>query len=162
VEGALHAGAASLGWDCAFVGPGPGILGSESALGHGGMSALAAAHAALSLGCEVVLAPRLSAGDPRERHRGLSHHTRTVMGMLLAPVTIALPEPVSDEAAGELEEALAATRHRRWAADVADLLESYAASGLPATTMGRSIEEDPDFFAAALAAGAVLAAALDT
>ena len=35
----------------------------------------------------------------------------------------------------------------------------YAASGLPATTMGRSLPQDPLFFAAALAAGAALAAA---
>jgi hypothetical protein len=35
-------------------------------------------------------------------------------------------------------------------------LDAYAASGLPARTMGRGIEEDPDFFAAALAGGALL------
>jgi hypothetical protein len=35
-------------------------------------------------------------------------------------------------------------------------LEGYAASGLPAKTMGRTIEEDPLFFAAALAAGGAL------
>jgi hypothetical protein len=36
-------------------------------------------------------------------------------------------------------------------------LDAYAASGLPATTMGRSLAEDPLFFAAPLAAGALLA-----
>jgi hypothetical protein len=35
-------------------------------------------------------------------------------------------------------------------------LAGYAASGLPARTMGRGIEEDPLFFAAPLAAGAAL------
>ena len=38
------------------------------------------------------------------------------------------------------------------------LLEAYLDSGLPATTMGRTLREDEDFFRAALAAGAVLAA----
>jgi hypothetical protein len=33
----------------------------------------------------------------------------------------------------------------------------YASSGLPDRTMGRSIEEDPLFFRAALAGGVVLA-----
>ena len=65
------------------MGPGPGILGSASALGHGGLAALANAHAALALGSAVVLVPRLSSADPRERHRGLSHHTDTVLRMLL-------------------------------------------------------------------------------
>ena len=40
--------------------------------------------------------------------------------------------------------------------DEADL-EGYASSGLPARTMGRSIEDDELFFKAALAGGAVLA-----
>ncbi len=40
-------------------------------------------------------------------------------------------------------------------------LEGYGAAGLPAGTMGRTLHEDPLFFAAALAAGAVLGQALD-
>ena len=43
-----------------------------------------------------------------------------------------------------------------WRRGEADL-EGYAAAGLPARTMGRSIEEDPAFFSAALTAGSVLA-----
>jgi hypothetical protein len=36
-------------------------------------------------------------------------------------------------------------------------LAAYAASGLPTRTMGRDLEEDPLFFAAALASGRALA-----
>ena len=36
-------------------------------------------------------------------------------------------------------------------------LPGYGASGLPATTMGRTLQEDPTFFGAALACGTVLA-----
>jgi hypothetical protein len=36
-------------------------------------------------------------------------------------------------------------------------LEGYRQSGLPARTMGRDLDEDPEFFAAALAAGTALA-----
>ena len=53
------------------------------------------------------------------------------------------------------EPGLARHDWRRGAAD----LDGYAASGLPTGTMGRSIAEDPEFFAAALAAGTVLAGA---
>ena len=35
--GALHHGLRALGWDAAVCGPGPGIVGSGSSLGHGGM-----------------------------------------------------------------------------------------------------------------------------
>lgn len=152
VAGALDAAANSLGWDAAIVGPGPGIIGSETRLGHGGMAALDSAHAALSLGLPTLLSPRLSAADPRERHRGVSHHTLTVMELLLGGVRVPLPDG-NPKVASRL--ALAAGDRHRLHATPADI-EGYTASGLPARTMGRGIEEDPLFFAAALAAGAAL------
>ena len=132
--GGLHAGLTELGWDAAIAGPGPGVLGSATALGHGGIAALDSAHAALALGCRTILVPRMSSGNRRARHWGVSHHTRTVLDLVLKPVEVAMP---ADED-----------------------LEGYLASGLPATTMGRSAEEDPTFFLAALAGGRVLAEAI--
>ena len=93
---ALYAGARR--YDAVVAGPGPGILGSASALGHGGLVALDTAHAALALGAPTLLAARMSEADPRERHQGLSHHTRTVRELLLAPVLV--PEPKGDELEG--------------------------------------------------------------
>jgi hypothetical protein len=142
VAGAIHAGLTELGWDAAIAGPGPGILGSATALGHGGMAALDTAHAALALGCSTILVPRMSEGDPRERHRGISHHTDTVLRLLLRPVVLAMPEGYES-----------GRGHRVGAAD----LDGYRASGLPARTMGRDIDEDELFFRAALAGGSVLA-----
>ena len=143
--GALEHGLGQLGWDVAICGPGPGIIGSSSALGHGGMAALDSAHAALGLGCPTVVVARMSEADERPRHRGVSHHTRTVLELLLGKVTVVLPEGRSETVDGSHE-------LRRAAAD----LEGYRASGLPARTMGRTLGEDPLFFAAALAAGRVL------
>ena len=154
--GALDA-AAALGWDAAIVGPGPGIIGSDTAYGHGGMAALDSAHAALSLGLATVLSPRLSSSDPRERHLHLSHHTATVLELLLGEVKVAMPTidaPGSAEAGRQLKNA---TQGRHELCPEPVDLESYAASGLPVTTMGRSIAEDPLFFAAPLAAGTFLA-----
>jgi hypothetical protein len=153
VVGALDAGASQLGWEAILVGPGPGIIGSDTAFGHGGMAALDNAHAALSLGFPTLLSPRLSAADPRERHRGLSHHTRTVLGLLLGGVTVAVPED-EPEAAGAVSEA-AVGRHQLAPAPAP--AGEYAASGLPARTMGRGLEDDELFFAAPLAAGTALA-----
>jgi hypothetical protein len=144
--GGLHAGLTSLGWDGAIVGPGPGILGSATALGHGGIAALDNAHAALALGATTVVVPRMSSGDPRERHQGLSHHTRKVLELMLRPAIVALPP-------GEAPQLPGAHEARTGEAD----LEGYRASGLPATTMGRGIDEDELFFRASLAGGSVLA-----
>ena len=94
---------------------------------------------------------------------------------MLAPVRVPVPEvgvegwPLLDEAAepapdsAEPQAALddlievAGGKHDIAVHEVD--LRGYAASGLPATTMGRSLPQDPLFFAAALAAGAALAAA---
>jgi hypothetical protein len=147
--GALDA-AAKLGWDAALVGPGPGIIGSDTAYGHGGMVALDSAHAALSLGLPTAISPRLSSADPRDRHRGLSHHTRTVLDLLLAPVDLPVPEEASD--------LVADSRHALHHVSVD--LSGYETAGLPTKTMGRDLKEDPLFFAAPLAAGAFLARSL--
>jgi hypothetical protein len=145
--GALAYGFGWLRWDAAVCGPGPGIIGSGSRLGHGGLAALDSAHAALALGARTLLVPRMSSGDPRPTHRPLSHHTRTVLELLLREVIVAMAD-------GE-EIPLARDRHdwRRHSAD----LEGYAASGLPATVMGRSLSDDPVFFTTTLAGGGVLA-----
>jgi Protein of unknown function (DUF3866) len=160
VAGALDAAAARLGWEAIVAGPGPGIIGSETRLGHGGIAALDTAHAALALGMPTLLSPRLSSADPRDRHRGVSHHTLTVMRFLLGAVEVPIPtaEPIATaqlaESVAQLAQA-AGWRHRLREAP-ADLA-GYTASNLPARTMGRTIADDPLFFAAALAAGRRLA-----
>ena len=191
--GALHHGLRTLGWDAAVCGPGPGIVGSGSSLGHGGMVALDSAHVALALGCPTLLVARMSSSDQRERHRGISHHSLTVLDLLLEPVTVALPagmrSPVGADLRAGLGPVFASARSSRAGKDSPALAEranrvaaveppatdrpvrlarhdwhrarvdlpAYAASGLPAETMGRDILADPLFFAAALAGGGVLA-----
>ena len=153
VVGAIDAAVASLGWDAVLVGPGPGIIGSETRLGHGGIIALDNAHAGLALGLPTAICPRLSASDPRERHRGLSHHTCTVLELLLAPVDVPLPDDATDLVAA-IEE-LSGHNHRPQLVRYA--LAAYSASGLPTRTMGRDLDDDPLFFAAPLSAGRYLA-----
>jgi Protein of unknown function (DUF3866) len=152
VIGALQAAAGPLGWDAVIAGPGPGIVGSGSELGHGGMAALDTAHASLILGLETLVAPRMSSADPRPRHGELSHHTATVLRMLLANVRV----PAPDGSLDELRQACG-DRHEIWPREAA--VDEYAASGLPTTHMGRELADERLFFAAALASGDALAAA---
>ncbi len=176
--GALHHGLHTLGWDAAICGPGPGIVGSSSSLGHGGMSALDSAHTAIALGAQTLLVARMSSADERPRHRGLSHHTLTVLDLLLEPLTVALPAGIRSPAGADLRASLgtvfgsAAERvkpqmeldvdrparmaRHDWRRAPVDM-PAYLASGLPAKTMGRVLLEDPLFFGAALAGGTVLA-----
>jgi hypothetical protein len=181
--GAIHHGIRTLGWDAAVCGPGPGIVGSGSPLGHGGLHALDSAHAALALGAPTMLVARMSSADARPRHRGVSHHTLTVLDLLLAPVTVALPAGIRSPAGADLRATLgsvfgsstgrgrpqlaldvdrptdrgpAGLARHDWRRAPIDL-PAYLASGLPAVSMGRELVQDPLFFAAALAGGAALA-----
>jgi hypothetical protein len=173
LTGGIDAAARGLGWEAIVAGPGPGILGSATRLGHGGIAALDAAHAALALGLATLVCPRLSSSDERPRHRGLSHHSAAVLELLLAPVRVPVPEaelegwPLLDSEAPEggsaqaaLDDLIEICRGRHDLAVEPIDLDGYAASGLPTETMGRSIEQDPLFFAAPLAAGRALAGAV--
>jgi Protein of unknown function (DUF3866) len=134
--------ARAIGTDVAVSGIGPGIVGTGTRLGHGGMAAAQALSATLELGGEAVLALRLSEGDPRPRHRGLSHHTHAVLSLwggsyhLPWPKGCPIDHPVT-EGATEIDVS-------RWRDDCA---------GLTLEHMGRGPDDDPWFFASAYAAG---------
>jgi hypothetical protein len=134
--------AASAEHDAAVCAIGPGIVGTGSFLGHGGLAAAEAANAAAALGGSPVLAPRVSAVDERERHRGVSHHTRAVLSLCLGEVAVAWPAGLP-----------APAPEPRVEVDVDGWEEACA--GLPLSHMGRGPTDDPWFFAAAFAAGRV-------
>jgi hypothetical protein len=135
------------GADILLCGIGPGIVGTATPYGHGGMSAAFALNAACALGGDPVLAPRISSADPRRRHRGISHHMQSVLRATLEECRVALPESAGDLTFQELPE-----RHGY-------LRTPYTASGLEERfgltfeSMGRGYRDDPVFFDAA--AGAV-------
>jgi hypothetical protein len=131
------------------------------------MAALDSAHAALALGLPTIVAPRLSSSDPRPRHRGLSHHTETVLELVLGTVSVPVPEvdlegwPTGEDSADmpSVLDALHRTCAERHDVSVHPVdLAGYAESGLATKTMGRELADDPLFFAAALAGGHALAA----
>ncbi len=117
------------GMDAAVCSVGPGIVGTGTALGHGGVAAAQAVNATAALGGRAVLAPRVSEADPRPRHRGLSHHTVAVLRLCLEPPLF--PAEEEFKASGWRE----------------------ACEGLPLSHMGRGPDDDPAFFAAAFSAG---------
>ena len=131
--------AGARGADAIVCAVGPGIAGTGSSLGHGATSLAEAANAARALGGDPILAVRVSERDPRERHRGVSHHTRDVLA--LTSLTAAWPAGV--EAPDWLQP--------RVEVDAASWQE--ACKDLPLDHMGRGPDEDPVFFAAAFAAG---------
>jgi Protein of unknown function (DUF3866) len=133
--------AGAAGFEAVVCAIGPGIVGTGSWLGHGGVAAAEAANAASALGGLPVLAVRYSDADTRERHHGVSHHTRAALALCPGRAAVAWPDGL--EAPAWLEP--------RELVDVSGWEEACA--GLPLSHMGRGPAEDPGFFAAAFAAG---------
>jgi len=139
VAGALTQ-AVARGAEVVVCGIGPGIVGSGSRWGHGGLAVAEAANVAHALGGRPVVAPRVSFGDDRERHRGLSHHTRSALSLCLGDVRVAWPRGLEPP-------------------DGIDVVEvdvdgwEPACAPLSLSHMGRGPDADPWFFAAAYAAG---------
>ena len=133
--------AASEGFDAAVCSVGPGIVGTASRFGHGAAAAAVAANATRALDGVAVLAARVSDADARDRHRGVSHHTRAVLELAFDWPVVAWPR------GWEAPDGIASLTE----VDTAGWREALA--GLPLSHMGRGPDEDPRFFEAAYAAG---------
>lgn len=141
--------ARARGAEVVICGIGPGIVGTGTRLGHGGMAAASAINAALELGGTPVLALRISERDTRERHRGVSHHSDAVLSLWGGSYRVAWPQ------ACPFEHPIAE------GAEVVDVTGwQDACDGLPLSHMGRGPDDDPWFFAAAFAAGRLARAML--
>jgi Protein of unknown function (DUF3866) len=140
---------AGAGMDAVVCAVGPGVVGTGSRYGHGGLAAAEGVIAARSLGASPVMAPRVSEADSRDRHRGLSHHTRAALDLIGGPVAVAWPDGL--EAPDDVDDLEVV--------DVSGWQE--ACTDLPLSHMGRGVDDDPWFFAAAFAAGRLARARRD-
>jgi hypothetical protein len=148
VPSALGLAAHVLHADAVVVGMGPGVVGTGTRLGTTGIEVAPILDAVDALGGTPVLCVRASDGDQRDRHRGVSHHTRTVLS-LAHTVPLVAPEP--DEVAELPGVRVVRPPEGPTAAELFQQLDLHV------TTMGRTVDEDPLFFAAAAAAGRLLA-----
>jgi hypothetical protein len=147
-----------LGAEVIVVADGPGNLGTETTWG---VSALASGHAlmaASTLHGRPIPALRVSFADERERHRGVSHHSLTILGDV-CKVGVDLPVPaLADETQRRtIWDALRSRRleetHHLVEVDGQPAVEELRTRGIEVRSMGRGIDDDPAFFLAAGAAG---------
>lgn len=139
--------------DVVIVAMGPGVVGTSTALGFTAIEQGQVLDAAAALGGRGVACLRVSFADERERHRGVSHHTLTALRVAARePADVVVPAIA--EAETLLEELRdVGHRHRLHVVDPGPGMELLRGSGLRLTSMGRSIHEIPETFAAAVAAG---------
>ena len=144
--------------DVIVVGDGPGNTGTNTTWGATDVESAMALNAAAILGGRPVAALRLSFADPRDRHRGVSHHALTALSrVVLVPSHVAVPT-VSDERRRStvwdaLKKARLEERHQLVEATGQPALDLLRERGIDVESMGRVVEEDPEFFLAGGAAG---------
>jgi hypothetical protein len=170
VHSALLAARLVVAADVAIVTQGPGNLGTGTKWGFSGVAVGEAVNAAALLLGRPVGALRVSAADPRPRHRGLSHHSVTAYGQVaLRPAELVVPAlpPDGDGDAGSRSlaplhsaivqgiESLVAPAgiHAAVHVSVDGLFEALAANPVKLSSMGRGLEQDPAAFLASAAAG---------
>jgi hypothetical protein len=140
------------------VADGPGNLGTDTTWG---VSALASGHAlmaAATLGGRPIPALRVSFADERERHRGVSHHSLTILAdVCKVDVNVPVPVLADDEQRAAVWDALRSRKleeaHHLVEVDGAPAVDELRSRGIDVRSMGRGIDDDPAFFLAAGAAG---------
>ena len=141
--------------DIAVVAQGPGNLGTGTRWGFSGVAAGEAVNAVAALGGRPVACLRVSEADPRERHRGISHHSLTAYGRVaLARADVVVPDlpgPFGGRVAAQAAEL--GTRHSIITVPVDGLQTALEASPARLSTMGRGLTDDLAYFLAAAAAG---------
>ncbi|GAB2838491.1 DUF3866 family protein [Actinocorallia aurea] len=152
--------------DVAIVAQGPGNLGTGTRWGFSGVTAGEAVNAAAALNGRPVASLRVSSGDARPRHQGISHHSLTAYGRVaLAPADIPVPTLPGPFGARVAEQAASLPdRHRRVPIALDGLEEALRADerswGVRMSTMGRRIDGDLEYFLTCAAAGRHTAALL--
>jgi hypothetical protein len=131
--------------DVIVVAMGPGVAGTGSRLGYTALEVAPALDAAAWLGGRPIACVRMSSGDARTRHRGISHHTTTALDAVRS--TVDVPVPPGTRVPDDL------IRHRWTELDPGPMGAELAAHDLDVRTMGRGIDDDPAFFDAAASAG---------
>lgn len=153
----LLAAVAVAGADVVVVADGPGKVGTATRWGATDVASGAALNAAHSLAGRPVAALRLNFADPSYRHHGVSPHSLTVLSRVaLAPVHVAVPAldgPRRDLLWAALRGAGLEERHQLVEVTGGPAVDLLREAGVEGRTMGRRLEDEPEFFLAAGAAG---------
>lgn len=132
--------------DAAIVCQGPGNAGTGTRYGYSGVEQAGVLDAAARLGALPIAIVRMSSGDARERHQGVSHHTQTTLELTYARCVVPIPS-------GEAPQGIPNRHDVRIIDGYGPALDRLRATGVGVTTMGRNQDQDPLFFAAAACAG---------
>jgi hypothetical protein len=153
---ALMAAREELSAEVIITTPGPGVVGTSTRYGCSGMEQGEHIDRVDRMQGIPVFIPRISFHDSRGRHRGLSHHTLTALGEI-SYKSAYIPLPSFDREKmlfvyRQLKNSNVLEKHRVMIIKEKAKLIIFQKNDYDFSTMGRSIREDPAFFASVLSA----------
>lgn len=173
---AMFVGALVAKADAVVITQGPGNLGTDTRWGFSGIGGAEALRVAGALQGRPVAVLRMSNGDARPRHYGISHHSLTTLTWMgLPPLDVVVPVfdpsiPAEKSLADPegsfnplVESQASLLREHHWLREVPTggmyrVLEDFP---IKLSTMNRSLAEDPAAFLSAACAGVYAASLID-
>lgn len=136
--------------DVTIISMGPGIVGTGTQYGFSGIEQGYIIDAINNLGGKAIVSPRIGFKDSRDRHKGISHHTLTVLSKvsntssnLILPL---LDEEKNNYLMNQIKELKIEEKHKIIFEDGKDISKALKSYNLNTTTMGRGIEDDLEYF----------------
>lgn len=142
-----------LNADVVFVSMGPGIAGTGTKYGFTGIEQGQILDATKKLGGNPIAIPRISFADKRDRHYGISHHSITVLKEIVnvsvnIPITIYENEK-NDYINSQVKINKLSTNHNIVYIKNNNTKNDLEYFNLKVKSMGRSYEQDKEFFESA-------------
>lgn len=139
-----------LNSDITIITMGPGIVGTGTKYGFSGIEQGEIINAINTLNGYSIMVPRIGFKDKRERHQGLSHHTRTVVEDIIKTKTTVVLNNMENENKKILDRQIQNLDNKGNiefkyldGSTILDAMEEYKYN---TETMGRGIKEEEDYF----------------
>ena len=136
--------------DAVFISMGPGIAGTGTKYGFTGIEQGPILDAISKLGGVPVAIPRISFADTRERHRGISHHSMTVLNEIVNVKTDVAVACYGGEKENivrkQITDSKMDEKHNVVFMGNITTEEDLNHYGLKVRSMGRNYEQDSEFF----------------
>ncbi len=139
-----------LNGNVTIISMGPGIVGSGTKYGFTGIEQAYIIDAINNLGGISVAVPRISFQDRRIRHMGISHHTLTTLSEITnTKSNLVLPyldKEKEDFLLDQIKNHNLCKRHNIIFSNGELIHDAMKKFNLKTTSMGRTIQEDPEYF----------------
>lgn len=140
-----------LGADIIVISMGPGIVGTGTKWGFSGVEQGEILNAVDCLHGKAIAVSRISFADKRARHRGISHHSLSVLSRIcrvkaVVPLALLKDEEKRNYIVNQIKDNNLLGRYDFCQEDASKCIDLYKGCDLRLSTMGRGVDEEKEYF----------------